>query len=110
MKHGEAKLEDSLNPAAGITGGFAGGEKGVKQFVESGDIKFADKGILSSMLSDSSFGRRRKFVREIGRLLSSQNHASCLQSCLSVLESNPSLTQSKDLLHVFCTQKCVQLA
>lgn len=29
---------------AGITGGFAGGERGVQQFVEEGDIKFRDEG------------------------------------------------------------------
>lgn len=30
--------------AAGITGGFAGGEKGVQQFVEKGEVKLAEKG------------------------------------------------------------------
>ena len=39
--------------AAGVTGGFAGGEKGVKQFVESGDIKFDEKGTSCSMCSGS---------------------------------------------------------
>ena len=30
--------------AAGITGGFAGGERGVQQFVEKGELKLATPG------------------------------------------------------------------
>ena len=30
--------------AAGVTGGFAGGERGVQQFVEKGDVELAPEG------------------------------------------------------------------
>lgn len=30
--------------AAGVTGGFAGGEKGVQQYVEKGDVELAPEG------------------------------------------------------------------
>ena len=29
-----------------LTGGFAGGERGLQQFVEEGDIRFADPGVF----------------------------------------------------------------
>lgn len=35
--------KESLGPLTGVVGGFTGGELGVKQFVEVGDIKLADK-------------------------------------------------------------------
>ncbi len=31
-------------PAASVVGGFAGGERGVQQFVQEGEVRLADKG------------------------------------------------------------------
>lgn len=37
-------LLSCVAPAAGVVGGFAGGERGVQQFIDEGEVKIADKG------------------------------------------------------------------
>ncbi|KAK9807698.1 hypothetical protein WJX72_006537 [[Myrmecia] bisecta] len=43
--------KDSIGIFDGVTGGFAGGERGVQQFVEEGDIKLAEPGSRSGQWS-----------------------------------------------------------
>lgn len=39
-----ARADECCVHAAGITGGFAGGERGVQQFVEKGELELAAPG------------------------------------------------------------------
>ncbi|BDA49778.1 hypothetical protein COCOBI_14-3980 [Coccomyxa sp. Obi] len=66
---GKYPSKESIGPFSGVTGGFAGGERGVQQFVEKGDVELAPEGQGSRQFSTLIIAGGAAVAASLGGLL-----------------------------------------
>ncbi|EIE18700.1 hypothetical protein COCSUDRAFT_45178 [Coccomyxa subellipsoidea C-169] len=66
---GKYPSKESIGPFSGVTGGFAGGERGVQQFVEKGDVELAPEGKGSRQFSTLIIAGGAAVAASLGGLL-----------------------------------------